>query len=134
MYQQFNEQFAAASRQFADAAIRAQRLALDNAEAVVGLQLSVFEQNAAAGLAWLEEAGNARDFEALKAVSQKGAQIARENTERALGVGREVLERNVKTGEALAGIAKSQAETAVAQARENVETATQAATKAARAK
>jgi hypothetical protein len=134
MYQQFNEQFAAASRQFADAAIRAQRLALDNAEAVVGLQLSVFEQNAAAGLAWLEEAGNARDFEALKAVSQKGAQIARENTERALGVGREVLERNLKTGEALAGIAKVQAETAVAQARENVETATQAATKAARAK
>jgi hypothetical protein len=134
MYQQFNEQFAAASRQFADAAIRAQRLALDNAEAVVGLQLSVFEQNAAAGMAWLEEAGNARDLEALKAVSQKGAQIARENTERALGVGREVLERNLKTGEALAGIAKAQAETVVAQAREGVEEATKAATKAARAK
>ncbi|WP_460812793.1 phasin family protein [Luteimonas pelagia] len=134
MYQQINEQFAAASRQFADAAVRAQRLALDNAEAVVGLQLAAFEQNAAAGLAWLEEAGAARDFEALKAVSQKGVQIARENTERALGVGREVLERNLKTGEALAGIAKTQAESAVAQAREGVDEVTKAAAKAARAK
>ena len=37
MYQQFNEQFAAATRQFADTAAQVNRLALDNAEAVFGL-------------------------------------------------------------------------------------------------
>ena len=36
MYQPFNEQFAAATRQFADAAAQVNRLALDNAEAVPG--------------------------------------------------------------------------------------------------
>ena len=40
MYQQFNEQFAAASRQFADTAAQINRLALDNATQVFGLQLA----------------------------------------------------------------------------------------------
>ena len=43
MYQPFNEQFAAATRQFADTAAQANRLALDNAEAIFGLQLSALE-------------------------------------------------------------------------------------------
>jgi hypothetical protein len=132
MYQQINEQFAAASRQFADAATRAQRLALDNAEAVFGLQLSTFEQNLDASLSWLNEVGAARDLEGLKAVLPKGVQVARENVERSLGTGRQVIERNLKTTEALAEIAKAQAETSVAQAKEGVEQATRAATKAAK--
>lgn len=132
MYQQINEQFAAASRQFADAAARAQRLTLDNAQTVFGLQLATFEQNMDASLSWLNELGAARDMDGLKAVLPKGAQVARENVERTLGTGREVMELNVKTTEALAEIAKNQAETAAAQAKDGVEQATRAATKAAK--
>lgn len=132
MYQQMNEQFAAASRQFADAATRAQRLTLDNAQTVFGLQLATFEQNMDASLSWLNELGAARDMDGLKAVLPKGVQVARENVERTLGTGREVMELNVKTTEALAEIAKTQAETAAAQAQDGVEQATKAATKAAK--
>ena len=48
MYPQFNEQFTAATRQFADTAAQINRLALENAEKVFGLQLSASMQVAAA--------------------------------------------------------------------------------------
>ena len=44
MYQQqFNEQFAAATRQFAETAARVNRLAIENAEQVFGLQIAAIE-------------------------------------------------------------------------------------------
>ena len=51
MYQ-FNEQFTKASRQFADVAANANRLALQNAEKAFGLQLASFEENANAAFAF----------------------------------------------------------------------------------
>ena len=63
MYQNFNEQFAAASRQFVDSAAQVNRLALENAEKVFGLQLAAFEESANATFAFLGEVAEVRDFD-----------------------------------------------------------------------
>lgn len=114
MYQQINEQFTAASRQFADTAAQVNRLALDNAEKVFGLQLSAIEENVNAAFAFWGELANVRDFDTLKAVWPKGVQTARENIERTISTSQEVYGATVKTNEAIGQIAKGQVEAATA--------------------
>lgn len=130
MYQDFNEQFAAASRQFADTAAQVNRLALENAEKVFGLQLATFEENANATFAFWGEVAEARDFDGLKAAWPKGVQVARENVERAVSTGQEVIGRTLKTNEAIAQIAKAQVESASAKVQAKAEEAVKSATKA----
>ncbi len=130
MYQNFNEQISAASRQFADTAAEVNRLALDNAEKVFGLQLATFQENANAAFAFWGEVSEARDVDGLKAVWPKGVQVARENVERTVSTGQEVFGRTLKTSEAIAQIAKAQAESASAKVQANAEQAVKAATKA----
>jgi hypothetical protein len=129
MYQQINEQFAAASRQFADTAAQVNRLALDNAEKVFGLQLSAIEENVNATFAFWGELANARDFDDLKAVWPKGVQVARENIERSIHVGQEVYGRTVKTSESIGQIAKGQFEAATEQAKTAAEKVAKTASK-----
>lgn len=126
MYQ-INEQFAAATRQFADAAAQVNRLALTNAEEVFGLQLAAIEQNVNATFAFWGELAEVRDADGLKAVWPKGVQVARENVERSISVGQEVLGRTLKANEAIGQVAKGQFEAAAAQAQAGVEKATKAA-------
>lgn len=127
MYQQFNEQFAAASRQFADTAAQINRLALDNATKAFGLQLAAFEQNVTATFAFFGEVADVRDPEQLKTVWPKGLQVAHENAERALSTGQEVFGRTLKANEAIGQIAKAQFEAASEQAKDAAETVTKAA-------
>ena len=132
MYPQFNEQFTAASRQFADTAAQINRLALDNAEKVFGLQLSAFNDSANAAFAFFGKVADARDFDALKAVVPNGVQVARENLERAISTGQEVYGQTLKTNEAIGQIAKGQFEAASAQAQDNAEKVVKAAGKVAK--
>lgn len=127
MYQNLNEQFATASRQFADTAAQVNRLALENAEKIFGLQLATLEHNTNAAFAFLGEVAETRDFDGLKAVLPKGVQIARENLERAVSTGQEVYGRTLKTGEAIAQIAKGQIESASATAQAGAEQVVSAA-------
>ena len=127
MYQQFNEQFAAASRQFADTAAQINRLALDNATQVFGLQLATIERNANAAFAFLGEVAEVRDAEQFKAVWPKGLQLARENFERSVNAGQEVVGRTLKAQEAIGQVAKAQFEASTAQAKEAAETVAKAA-------
>lgn len=127
MYQQFNEQFAKSTRQFADTTAQVGRLALANTEAVFGLQFNAIEENMNATFAFFGELADVRDIDGLKAVWPKGVQVARENVERSIGAGQEVFGRTLKTNEAIAQIAKVQYET-VAKA---VETDAEAVVKAA---
>jgi hypothetical protein len=124
---EINEQFTAATRQFADAAAQANRLALANVQDLFGLQLAAVEKTAAATFAYLGELAEVRDAEALKAVLPKGMQVARENVERAVSTGQEVVGRTLKTGEAIGQIAKGQFESATAQAKVQAEKVVQAA-------
>lgn len=116
MYQQFNEQFVAATRQFADTAAQINRLAIENAEAVLGLQMAAFGNRANATFAFFNEAVEARDFDSLKTLWPKGMQIARENVETAVTTGQEVLGRQIKTQEQIGEITKSQLEAATRKA------------------
>lgn len=131
MYQ-FNETFTKASSQFSDAAAQVNRLALENLEKAFGLQLSAIEESTTATFAFWGELADVRDMDGLKSVLPKGAQIARANTERTIGVAQEVFANTVKTGEAIGALAKGQFEKAATQATAEVEKATKAAAKTAK--
>lgn len=131
MYAQFNEQFAAATRQFADTAARINRLTLENAEAIVGLQLAAIEERTTATFAFLGEAAQVRDFDGAKDLWPRGAQIARENVERALTTGQDVMGRVAKVQESVAQIAKGQFEAATRSANDTVRQAQNQFTQAA---
>ena len=126
---QINEQFANATRQFAEAAAEANRLALANAQDIFGLQLAAVEKNATATFAFLGELAEVRDADGLKAVLPKGAQVARENVERAISVGQEVVGRTIKANEAIGQVAKGQFEAATAQAKAEADKVVKAAKK-----
>ena len=127
IYQNINEQFATAARQFADNAAQVNRLALENAEKAFGLQLSTFQENANATFAFWGELAEVRDAEGLKAAWPKGAQIARESIERSVSTGQEVFGQTVATNEAIAQLAKGQVEAAAAKAQDTVDGAVKAA-------
>src|SRR5690606_34214811 len=129
-YTQYNEQFAAATRQFADTAAQVNQLALENAEKVFALQLSTLEENANAAFAFLGDVAESRDAESYKTLWPKGVQVARENVERSINAGQEAFASALKTSEAIGQIAKGQIEAATEQAKGVAAKATKAAKKA----
>ncbi|KAF1691610.1 phasin family protein [Pseudoxanthomonas koreensis] len=129
MSYQFNDQFNAYTQQFAAVAARVNRLALENAETVFGVQLRTFEKNVEATTAYLSELTEARDVESYKSLLPKGLQVARDNAERVAAAGQEVFGVTLKTSEALGALAKSQFEAATDQAQATVAKVAKAATK-----
>ena len=133
MYQQqFNEQFAAATRQFAETAARVNRLAIENAEQVFGLQIAAIEENANATFAFWNQLTEARDFNGLRDVVPAGVQVTRENTERAIAAGQEIYDRTLKTNEAIAQIAKGEIEQVASKAQAEAEKVVKTTAKKAR--
>ena len=120
---QINEQFANTSRQFADTASQVNRLALENAENVLGLQLAAIQQNVNATFAFWGELAEVRDLDGIKTLLPKGAQVARESIERAVATSQDVLGRTVKTQEVIGELAKSQFEAVAQKAQATAETA-----------
>ena len=127
MSAQMNEQFTTFTHQFAAAAARANRLALENAETIFGVQLKAFEKNIDATTAYFTELAEVRDVEAYKTVFPKGLQIAKDNAERVAAASQEVIGLTLKTNEALGQLAKSQFEAASETAQATVAKATKAA-------
>ncbi len=127
MSYQFNDQFNAYTHQLAAVAARVNRLALENAETVFGVQLRTFEKNIDATTSYLGELAEARDLEAYKSLFPKGLQVARDNAERVAAAGQEVFGLTLKTSEALGQLAKSQFEAATEQAQATVAKAAKAA-------
>ena len=124
---QFNDQFASATRQFADTAGQVSRLALGNAEQVFGVQLAAIEQNVNATFAFWGQLAEARDVDGLKNLWPTGVQVARENVQRAISAGQDVIGRTLKTNEAIGQIAKGQFERATAQVSQAADKATEQA-------
>ena len=132
MYQQqINEQFAAATRQFAETAARINRLAIENVEQVFGLQIATLEQNASATFAYWNQLTEARDVNGLRDVVPAGIQVARENAERAIAAGQEIYDRTLKTNETIAQIAKGEMEQVAAKAQAQAEKVVKTAAKKA---
>ena len=116
MSYQFNDQFSAYTHQFAAVAARLNRLALENAETVFGVQLRTLEKNVDATTSYLGELVEASDLESYKTLVPKGLQVARDNAERVAAAGQEVFGLTLKTSEAFGALAKSQFEAATDQA------------------
>ena len=129
---QLNNQFSAYTQQFTAAAARVNRLALENAESVFGVQMRTLEKNVDATTSFLGELTEARDLEAYKTLLPQGLQVARANAERSFGAAQEAFAGTLKTNEAIGTLAKSQFEQAGAQVKAEVEKATKAASKAAK--
>ena len=91
MTTQFNESFSQFTHQFAAAASRANRLALESAETVFGVQLKTFEKNVDATTAFFGELAETRDLDGYKNLWPKGLQVAKDNAER---VGRHLVIEN----------------------------------------
>lgn len=75
----FSDRFSDATRQLAAAATRANRLALENAESMFGVQLKALERNLTATGGWLGELARSEDPAGL--LSQ-GAQLWQDNLQR----------------------------------------------------
>jgi phasin family protein len=130
MTTQFNESFSQFTHQFAAAASRANRLALESAETVFGVQLKTFEKNIDATTAFFGELAETRDLEGYKTLWPKGMQVAKDNAERVVAASQEVFGLGLKTGEAFGQLVKTQFETAT----DNVQASVAKATKAAKGK
>lgn len=107
MYDQINSQFVSSTKQFADNALKAQQLAFEGIEKVVGLQLKTFEQQLGATFAFLGEAAEVRDFEAAKAFWPKSVALMKDSAEALYSTSQEVFGQTLKTSEALGQLAKT---------------------------
>lgn len=104
------------AKQFTDNAFKAQAAMLKSFEQATGLQLKALEQQASANAAFVTEAMDARDFDGLRALWDKGVSLNREHAERAVTVGQDLF-----------GIAQTTVETLTTLGREQQQVATKAA-------
>ncbi|EIL98268.1 hypothetical protein RHOFW104T7_15845 [Rhodanobacter thiooxydans] len=112
MTQQLNTQFFAFTKQFTDGAFKAQSLALKGLETVAELQLKALEEQTKASAEFVAEALETRDINGLRGLWEKGANLGRENAERAVAVSQEVLAVTQKTAESLNALVQEQRQAA----------------------
>lgn len=120
MSAQFDSSFSQYTHQFAAAASRANRLALENAESVFGLQLKTLEKNANATADFLGQFAGVNDLGTVQSLWPKGLQIARDNLERLATANQEAVGLSLKASEAIGQLARSQFESANEQFQANV--------------
>lgn len=112
MTQQFNNQFFAYTKQVTEGAFKAQTLALKSLETVAGLQLKALEQQTRDSAAFVAEALETRDADALRTLWGKGATLSREQAERAVAVSQEIIAVTQKAAESLQALVQEQRQAA----------------------
>ena len=123
MFEQINSQFVSLTKQFAESAIKANTLALQNFEHAMGVQLKTFEASMTSTVAFMGEAVEVRDLEGVKAIFPKGVQLVKQSSEQFYNAGQEVLGQSLKTGEAIGQLYKAQFDAANDNVRSNVNAA-----------
>jgi Phasin protein len=112
MFEQINSQVLNASKQFADAAFKAQGIAFEGFEKAINVQVKAVENRWNATLEFFGEAAEVNSPEAIKAFLPKGVALARETAEKNYATTQELVNVSVKTGEALTSLVKGQFESA----------------------
>lgn len=112
MNQQYSNQFFAYTKQVTEGAFKAQSLALKSLETVAGLQLKAFEQQTRDSAAFVAEALETRDADALRGLWEKGASLSREQAERAVAVSQEIIAVTQKAAESLQALVQEQRQAA----------------------
>ena len=110
MYNQFNDQLASSTRQYAETAAQINRLALQNVERVFGLQLQAMQSNAQAAFGYFTQLLDVRDVNGLREAVPAGVQVARESIERSVAAGQEAYASTLKANESIGQSAKGQFE------------------------
>jgi phasin family protein len=108
MFEQISNPFIAATKQFAEAGFKAQGIALEGFEKVVGAQINTFENRLNATLDFWSQASEVRNLDGVKAIMPKSVALAKETAETVFATTQEVVGITVKTGEALNAIVKTQ--------------------------
>lgn len=111
MFEQINTQSLALGKNYADAFVKAQSLALAGFERITELNLKTFEDRVKASVDFWSEAAEVRDFEGAKAIWPKGVQLAKESAEKLYANTQEVVGVSLKTSEAIGSLAKGSFET-----------------------
>ncbi|HET6603657.1 MAG TPA: phasin family protein, partial [Xanthomonadaceae bacterium] len=132
MYEQINSQFVSLARQFTDSAMKANVLAFENFERVMGLQLKTAEARMKAHVEFLGEASEVRDLEGYKSIWPKGLNLVRESTEQFIAAGQEAMGQTLKTSEAIAELAKGNLDAANESVAKTAKSAAEQAKKAAK--
>ena len=112
MNSQYNNQFFAYTKQITEGAFKAQSLALKSLETVAGLQLKALEQQTHDSAAFVAEALETRDADALRTLWEKGASLSREQAERAVAVSQEIIAVTQKAAESLQALVQEQRQAA----------------------
>ncbi len=131
MFDQINIQPFALGKNYADAFVKAQGLALAGFERITELNLKTFEDRVKASVDFWSEAAEVRDIEAAQAFWPKGAQFVKESAEKLYANGQEVLGVSLKTSEAIGALAKTSFETASKQVNDTLNKTVKAGKKAA---
>jgi phasin family protein len=108
MFEQISNPFIAATKQFAEAGFKAQGIALEGFEKVVGAQINTFENRLNATLDFWSQASEVRNLDGVKAIMPKSMALAKDTAETVFATTQEVVSITVKTGEALNAIVKTQ--------------------------
>ena len=106
MHEQINSQFLSLGKTFADAAVKAQGVALAGFEKIADVQLKAVEKQVNASSAFWSEASEIRDFDGAKAIWPKGVALAKESAEKLYNTNQELLGITLKTNEALGNLIK----------------------------
>lgn len=106
MYEQINSQFLSLGKNFADAAVKAQSVALAGFEKIADLQLKAVENQVNVSSAFWSQASEVRDFEGAKAIWPKGVQLAKQSAEQLYSTNQEVLGLTLKTNEQIGNLIK----------------------------
>ena len=104
----FSDRFSDATRQLAAAATRANRLALENAESMFGVQLKAMERNLTATGGWLGELARSEDPAGLL---PKGAQLWQDNLQRLGQAQQDVVDLGLQAGRAWSDLVQGQTQT-----------------------
>lgn len=107
MFDQINAQFSQFTKQLTESALRANAIAVEHFETLAALQVKALEGRVSAATAFATEAGEVRDLEAAKAFLPKSISFVKDASEHLIAVGQELVAQNLKTSEALAGLAKA---------------------------
>lgn len=106
MFEQINNPSLNLGKNYTDALVKAQSIAMAGFERITELNLKTFEDRVKASVEFWTEAAEVRDFESAKAISAKGVQLAKESAEKLYANGQEVFGVSLKTSEEIGTLAK----------------------------
>ena len=112
MYEQINSQALTFGKNVANSALNANNVAVEGIERITRLQLKALENRLAATDAFLSEAFDVRDADALRTIWPKGFNLFKETTEKLYANSQEVFNVLLKTGEALGQLARRNVDSA----------------------